>query len=30
MGELERFGNAKGVCLARLKVVPSELVRFEK
>jgi hypothetical protein len=30
MGDLERYGGAKGACLARLKLVPTELVRFEK
>ncbi len=30
MGELERYGGAKGACLARLKVVAGDLVRFEK
>lgn len=30
MGELNKFSDAKGECLARLKVLPSELVVFEK
>jgi hypothetical protein len=30
VGDLERFTPEKGVCLARLKLVPTDLVRFEK
>jgi hypothetical protein len=30
MGELNKFSDAKGQCLARVRVVSSELVRFEK
>lgn len=30
MGELTRFSPDTGVCLARVRVVPSDLVRFEK
>lgn len=30
VGDLERFTPAKGVCLARLKLMPTDLVRFEK
>ena len=30
MGELNKFSGVKGVCLARVRVVPSDLVRFEK
>jgi hypothetical protein len=30
MGDLERYGGAKGACLARLKLLPTKLVRFEK
>jgi hypothetical protein len=30
MGELNKFSDAKGECLARLRVLPSELVKFEK
>ena len=30
MGELERFGGLKGACLARLKLMPTEVVPFEK
>ena len=30
MGELERFADAKGQCLARVRVVESDLVRFDK
>jgi hypothetical protein len=30
MGDLERYGGAKGACLARLKLLPTTLVRFEK
>lgn len=30
MGDLNKFSDAKGECLARLRVLPSELVSFEK
>lgn len=30
MGELNRFSDAKGRCLALVRVVPSELLKFEK
>ncbi len=30
MGDLNRFSDADGRCLARLKVVPSRLLKFEK
>lgn len=30
VGDLERFTPEKGVCLARLKLMPTDLVRFEK
>jgi hypothetical protein len=30
MGELTKFNDAKGQCLARVRVVPSQLVPFEK
>lgn len=30
IGELDRFSPEKGACLARIRVVPSEIVRFEK
>jgi hypothetical protein len=30
MGDLDKFTDAKGVCLARVRVLGSELVRFEK
>ena len=30
MGDLDRFSNEPGRCLARVRVVPSDLVRFEK
>ena len=30
MGDLGRFSDLKGACLARVQVLPSELVRFEK
>jgi hypothetical protein len=30
MADLNRFSDAKGECLARLRVRPSELVKFEK
>jgi hypothetical protein len=30
MGELDRFSSAKGVCLARIRVVESDVVRFDK
>ncbi|MBE0550600.1 MAG: hypothetical protein IH627_23635 [Rubrivivax sp.] len=30
MGDLNKFSDAKGQCLARVRVVPSELLRFEK
>lgn len=30
VGNLERFTPEKGVCLARLKLMPTDLVRFEK
>lgn len=30
MGELTRFSSEKGQCLARLRIVESDLVRFEK
>lgn len=29
-GDLERFSASKGACLARLKLMPTELVQFEK
>jgi hypothetical protein len=30
MGNLSRFSDAKGECLARISVTPSDLVRFDK
>lgn len=30
MGELDRFSATEGSCLARLKIMPTELVRFDK
>lgn len=30
IGELNKFTDGKGLCLARIRVVPSELVAFEK
>lgn len=30
MGDLDRFSNAKGECLARVRVVASDLVQFDK
>lgn len=30
MGDLNKFSDAPGQCLARLKVMPSELLRFDK
>ncbi len=30
MGNLRRFSDAKGECLARISVAPSEVVRFDK
>jgi hypothetical protein len=30
MGELHRFSEGKGLCLARVRVKPSELIGFEK
>jgi hypothetical protein len=30
MGDLNKFSDAKGECLARLKVLPSALISFEK
>ena len=30
MGDLDRFSSEYGKCLARVRVVPSDLVRFEK
>lgn len=30
MGDLNKFSDARGQCLARLRVKPSELLRFEK
>ena len=30
MAELDRFTEGKGLCLARVKVLPSSLMRFEK
>ncbi len=30
MGELNKFSDARGQCLARVRVMPSELLRFEK
>lgn len=30
MGDLNRFSDANGQCLARVRVEPSELVKFEK
>ena len=30
MGDLDKFNSAKGVCLARVRVVASDLVRFDK
>jgi len=30
MGELDKFSNAKGKCLSLVRVVPSEIVRFDK
>lgn len=30
MGELHRFSDAKGECLARVRIVSSDLVRFDK
>ena len=30
MGDLDKFSNAKGACLARVRVEPSTVIRFEK
>lgn len=30
MGELHKFSDAKGQCLARIRVAPSDLTRFDK
>lgn len=30
MGELDKFSNAKGKCLSLVRVIPSEVVRFDK
>ena len=30
MGELDKFSSAKGACLARVRVVASDIVRFDK
>jgi hypothetical protein len=30
MGELNKFSDAKGECLARVRVVPSEVITFDK
>lgn len=30
MGDLDRFADAKGACLARVKLMPTDLVKFEK
>lgn len=30
MGDLNKFSDAKGECLARVRVLPSELISFEK
>lgn len=30
MGELDKFSNAKGKCLSLVRVVPSDIVRFDK
>ena len=30
MGDLDKFSLAKGQCLARVRVVESDLVRFDK
>jgi hypothetical protein len=30
MGDLDRFSAEGGKCLERVRVVPSDLVRFEK
>jgi len=30
MGELDRFSPEKGICLERVRVVPSDLLPFEK
>lgn len=30
MGDLERFADVKGACLARVKIMPTQLVRFDK
>lgn len=30
MGELERFADVRGACLARVKLLPTQLVRFDK
>jgi len=30
MGDLDRFSGETGKCLARVRVVASDLVRFEK
>jgi hypothetical protein len=30
MGELHRFSDAKGQCLAKLRIEPSPLVKIEK
>jgi len=30
MGELNKFSDAKGECLARVRVLPSDGVKFDK
>jgi hypothetical protein len=30
MGELTRFAEVKGVCLSRIRVAESDVVRFDK
>ena len=30
MGDLDKFSNAKGACLAHIRVEPSSVIRFEK
>lgn len=30
MGDLDRFNNEKGLCLARVKLMPTDAVKFEK
>jgi hypothetical protein len=30
MGDLNKFSDAKGECLARVRVLPSEVLPFEK